>query len=165
MLEYHDALLRGDSPLSVAERELIAAYVSGLNACDFCLGAHSIIAEALGVDAALIEAMVADPDAAPVSEKLRPLLAYVRKLTRSPGSMTRAEREAVFAAGWCERALHDAVATCALFNFMNRLVEGMGVVGGPAIRAAQRQRSAGTAGPTGTPYQDYGRRIGALPKS
>ena len=33
LLEYHQALLRGPSPLTVAERELIAAYVSGLNAC------------------------------------------------------------------------------------------------------------------------------------
>ncbi len=30
LLEYHDLLLRGDSPLTIAERELIAAYVSGL---------------------------------------------------------------------------------------------------------------------------------------
>ncbi len=33
LIEYHEVLLRGPSPLSVAERELIAAYVSGLNAC------------------------------------------------------------------------------------------------------------------------------------
>jgi hypothetical protein len=31
LLDYHEAVLRGPSPLSVAERELIAAYVSGLN--------------------------------------------------------------------------------------------------------------------------------------
>ncbi len=40
LLDYHDALLRGDSPLSVAQRELIAAFVSGLNACNFCFGAR-----------------------------------------------------------------------------------------------------------------------------
>jgi len=33
LLDYHQALMRGPSPLSVADRELIAAYVSGLNAC------------------------------------------------------------------------------------------------------------------------------------
>jgi hypothetical protein len=32
LLDYHEALLRGPSPFTVAERELIAAYVSGLNA-------------------------------------------------------------------------------------------------------------------------------------
>lgn len=32
LLDYHDRLLRDRSPLTVGERELIAAYVSGLNA-------------------------------------------------------------------------------------------------------------------------------------
>lgn len=164
LLEYHDALLRGESPLSVADRELIAAYVSGLNACGFCLGAHAIIAEALGVDAALIDSLIEDLDHAPVDDRLRPLLAYVGKLTRAPASVRAADRDAVFAAGWSERALHDAVATCALFSFMNRLVEGMGVATSPAIQAAQRQRSAAHAESetSPTPYLDYGRRIGAV---
>jgi AhpD family alkylhydroperoxidase len=50
LLGYHQALLRGPSPFSVAERELIAAYVSGLNACDYCHGVHSATARAFGVD-------------------------------------------------------------------------------------------------------------------
>ncbi len=44
LLEYHQALLRGPSPLSVAERELIAAFVSGLNACRYCHGVHTATA-------------------------------------------------------------------------------------------------------------------------
>ncbi|HKN56247.1 MAG TPA: peroxidase, partial [Amycolatopsis sp.] len=41
--------------------------------------------------------------------------------------MTEADAEAVFAAGWDESALHTAVLVCALFNFMNRMVEGLGI--------------------------------------
>jgi len=48
LLDYHQALLRGPSPLSVAERELIAAYVSGLNACGYCHGVHTATAQAPG---------------------------------------------------------------------------------------------------------------------
>jgi hypothetical protein len=54
----------------------------------------------------------------------------------------------VFAAGWDERALHDAVSVCALFNFMNRLVEGLGIqadVGYFGV-AAERLASQGYAG-------------------
>lgn len=162
LLRYHDILLRGDSPLSVAQRELIAAYVSGLNACGFCLGAHTIIAEAFGMPAALVESLLEDLDAAPVDAALRPLLRYAQKLTREPASLRPADREAVFAAGWSERALHDAVSVCALFNFMNRLVEGMGVTTSPAIQAAQRERHQQTASPSAEPYMDYGRRIGVI---
>lgn len=165
LLAYHDILLRGESPLSVAERELIAAYVSGLNACRFCLGSHSIIAETFGIPPARIEALLADPDSADIEPALRPLLRYVEKLTREPASVRAADREAVFAAGWSERALHDAVAVCALFNFMNRLVEGMAVVTTPAIQAAQRERhhKAADAPPRPDPYMEYGRRIGVIP--
>lgn len=45
LLEYHQVLLRGPSPFSEAERELIAAYVSGLNACQHCHGVHTATAE------------------------------------------------------------------------------------------------------------------------
>lgn len=44
LLEYHDRLLRDPSPLTVAERELIAAYVSGINSCTYCHGAHVVAA-------------------------------------------------------------------------------------------------------------------------
>jgi hypothetical protein len=40
--------------------------------------------------------------------------------------MTEADAEAVFAAGWDEKALHDTIAVTARMNFMCRLVEGYG---------------------------------------
>jgi hypothetical protein len=47
--------------------------------------------------------------------------------------MTQADADAVFAAGWSERALHDAVMTTCLFNFMNRMLDGHGCHGSPDI--------------------------------
>ncbi|VAV99334.1 hypothetical protein MNBD_ALPHA06-2080, partial [hydrothermal vent metagenome] len=56
LIALHDQILRDqDSDLSLAERELIAAFVSGLNACDFCFGAHKLMARAFGVSETLIE--------------------------------------------------------------------------------------------------------------
>jgi AhpD family alkylhydroperoxidase len=57
LLEYHQALLRGPSPLTVAERELIAAYVSGLNACRYCHGVHTATARAFGISEASLKAL------------------------------------------------------------------------------------------------------------
>ncbi|MDA8107921.1 MAG: peroxidase-related enzyme [Betaproteobacteria bacterium] len=127
LLEYHEALLRGPSPLSVAERELIAAYVSGLNACRYCHGVHEATARAFGIDEGLMGELLSDFDAASVADNLKPVLRYAKKLTLTPAKMTRADADAVYAAGWDEQALHDAVSVCALFNFMNRLVEGLGI--------------------------------------
>lgn len=157
LLEYHDLLLRGPSPLSVAERELIAAYVSGLNACDFCFGAHQVIAEAAGVDAAVFQLLLEDIDAAPVREVLKPIFHYVKTLTLSPARASDAQAQAIRDAGWDDRAIHDAVAVCALFNLMNRLVEGMGVESSEAVRANQRARNREI---TDTQYRDFGRMLG-----
>ncbi len=129
LIEYHEALLRGPSPLSVAERELIAAYTSGLNACNYCHGVHKVTAEAFGVPADLLQRLLDDPATAPVEPRLKPILAYVRKLTLTPAKMAQADADAVFAAGWDERALHDAISVCALFNLMNRMIDGHGIEG------------------------------------
>ncbi|WP_050928376.1 carboxymuconolactone decarboxylase family protein [Aestuariivita boseongensis] len=160
LMEFHDILMRGESDLSVAERELIAAYVSGLNACSFCFGAHKLMARAFGVDEALMDALVADIDTAPVEAKLRPLLAYVAKLTRSPSMLIEADAQAVYDAGWSESALYDAIQTCALYNLMNRIVEGTGVAPYPEI-PENRIEDELSARRTRT-YMDFGRSIGAI---
>ncbi len=54
---------------------------------------------------------------------MKPALAYVKKLALTPSRIASADAENVFAAGWDEQALYDAVSVCALFNFMNLLVE------------------------------------------
>ncbi len=124
---FHQALLRGDSQFSVKERELMAAYVSGLNACQYCYGAHSAVAELYGVPTQLLTDLVANAETADVDDKLKPVLAFLRKLTLTPTRMTQADADAVFAAGWSEQALYDAVQVCCLYNFMNRFVEGLGL--------------------------------------
>jgi uncharacterized peroxidase-related enzyme len=127
LIEFHEVLLRGESPFSDTERELIAAYVSGLNRCRYCHRVHTATAEALGVPQGVVKNLLEGIDTAPVDERMKPVLRYVAKLTRTPDGMTREDAEAVYAAGWDQHALYHAVATCALFNFMNRLVEGLGI--------------------------------------
>lgn len=148
LIEYHEVLLRGPSPLSVAERELIAGYVSGLNTCDYCHGVHEGVAREFGIPQGLMAQVIEDLDTAPVGGKMKSILRYVRKLTLSPSRMTQADADAVFAAGWNDQALHDAVSTCALFNFMNRLVEGLGIKAGPEYfsLSAKRLQTGGYSG-------------------
>ena len=119
--------MRAPSAFDAGERELIAAYVSGVNDCGYCHGVHTVTAEAFGVPEGLLAAALDDLASAPVDERMKPVLAYVGKLTRTPSQVTEEDAEAVFAAGWDEAALHDAVLVCALFNFMNRMVEGLGI--------------------------------------
>jgi uncharacterized peroxidase-related enzyme len=139
LLDYHDRLLRDYSPLTVAERELIAAYVSGLNACTYCYGAHNLAARAFGMDEAVFQKLMEDVDGAAVDNKMKPILKFAKKLTEAPSSVRAADANAVYGAGWSEAALFDAICVCALFNFMNRIVEGTGLRGDPLLMADEDQ--------------------------
>ena len=160
LLEYHDILLRGPSDLSVAERELIAAFVSGLNACAFCYGAHAIYAKAFGIDPAVIAHLIADIDAAPADDKIKPLLRYAAKLTQEPTKITEEDAANVYAAGWSEAALFDAIQTTALFNFMNRIVEGSGLTSYPTDISATSEADLETRRTRA--YSDWGREVGII---
>ena len=80
LIEYHEALMRGPSPLSPGDRELIAGYVSSLNACQYCAGVHVATAEAFGVESHVIRQLVDDDDldGAPLDDRLKPILRYVK---------------------------------------------------------------------------------------
>jgi uncharacterized peroxidase-related enzyme len=148
LLDYHQLLLRGPSPFTEAERELIAAYVSGVNSCGYCHGVHAVTAETFGVPAGVLTAALTDLDTAPVDDKLKPVLRYVGKLTSAPSRVNQADADEVFAAGWDEVALYHAILVCALFNFMNRLVDGLGIQAdsGYYAESAARLHKIGYAG-------------------
>jgi uncharacterized peroxidase-related enzyme len=166
LLAFHDIYLRQDSPLSVADRELIAAYVSGLNACRFCFGAHTMIAKTFGIDEILIMKILDDIDTSPLDQLLKPLFCYLKVLTENPSKCTIEGRQSVLDAGLSERALHDAIVICALFNFMNRLVEGHNVYPDVYKAAAQKERHEQESDSEIDPndYMNYGRKIGVIGK-
>ena len=120
-------VMRGDSAFTAGERELIAAYVSGLNACDYCYGSHQAIAANLNVDPQLLEAILKDIATASIGERLRPVFYLVQKLTLTPSKITQDDIDKVLTAGWDKEAVGDAIVVCSLFNFMNRLVNGFGL--------------------------------------
>ena len=65
----------------------------------------------------------------------------MRKLTLTPSRIGLADAAAVFSAGWDEQALFDAISVCALFNFMNRIVDGSGI-GKDPLREEPAERKA-----------------------
>ena len=72
LIEFHEVLLRGPSPFTASERELIAAYVLGLNRCEYCHGVHTATAERMGVEAGLLPRIVRDGELADVAPSFAP---------------------------------------------------------------------------------------------
>lgn len=127
LLELADVLLRAPHSLSTGERELIAAYVSGLNDCKFCCSAHSAIAHAEIPDGMqLVEQIRADLNHAPISEKLRSLLRIASAVQQSGRSVTSDMVATARGLGATDLEIHDTVLIAAAFCMINRYVDGLG---------------------------------------
>lgn len=136
-------LLRGPSTLTRGERELIAAYVSALNECRYCSSSHSACAAAqLPGGMALVEQVRADASDAPVSAKLKALLAIAAAVQHSGLSVTAGQVADARAAGASDLEIHDTVLIAAAFCMMNRYVDGLATIApeDPAVYAAGAQR-------------------------
>ena len=115
------------APLSQALRELIAAYTSSLNHCDFCRNAHAAVASHLYGSEEFVRNVLEDPEKSSLEEREKALLRFVRKLTLDPGAVNEGNISALKCEGWDETAIYYAIYACALFNFYNRFVSGNGV--------------------------------------
>ena len=120
-------LMHEEAPLSSGLRELIAAYTSSLNNCEFCMKAHAAVAAELLADKDLVWSVLRDPETAAISEQDKSLLRFVRKVTLAPSSIGPSDIEELHNAGWDDAAIFYAISACALFNFYNRWVMASGV--------------------------------------
>jgi uncharacterized peroxidase-related enzyme len=140
-----ETLLRGDGTLPRGERELIAAYVSHLNQCQYCTRSHGACAAAqLPGGSGQVEATLDNREEAPVSPKLRALLAVAARVQESGRSVTEKDVAAARAEGATDREIHDTVLIAAAFCMYNRYVDGLAALTpqDPAYYEATGQRLA-----------------------
>ena len=126
--EMGQMLINGPSPLTPGEREMIQAFVAGLIDCKYAYVAHTAAAVARGIEPGVVEQLVADVATAPVSARLKPLMAFVRKLALTPTAVAQTDADAVLAAGWDEKALQGAIVLTARMTFMSKIIHGHGFV-------------------------------------
>jgi uncharacterized peroxidase-related enzyme len=122
-----EALLRGPSSITPAERELIAAYVSSGNECHFCTQSHAAAARELHQsENRVVDCVLDDLQTAPVNEKLKALLIIAGKVREDGRLVTTADIERARTAGADDKAIHDTVLIAAAFCMFNRYVDGLG---------------------------------------
>jgi uncharacterized peroxidase-related enzyme len=122
-----EVLLRAPSSLTSGERETIAAYVSAGNECRFCCQSHAAAARAhLGEQRTLVDQVLADAASAPVSPKMKALLAIADKVRRDGRLVKSEDIERARAEGADDKSIHDTVLIAAAFCMFNRYVDGLG---------------------------------------
>lgn len=131
----HEAM-RGPSPWSVGDRELMAAVVAKANGCEWCTKAHTAVAEGAYRDGPRVAAVLSDLDSAPIEEPLRTTLRMLRKLAQEH-SVDADDMRALRAAGASREQIEDALAVSFAFNTTARLADAFGfTVPGPEAFAA-----------------------------
>ncbi len=118
------AAMRGPSPWSVAERELMACMVAKWNACAFCLGAHGAVA-AKKMQRPAVDEVISDFRTAPISGRLKSALAFLEVMTLRPKDLKEEHAKAALSAGVSPEALMDAIAVGTLFNIVTRYADAL----------------------------------------
>jgi uncharacterized peroxidase-related enzyme len=119
-------LLRGESTLSQAERELIAAYVSFLNNCKFCMSSHAAAARCLyGDEKNMVDEVLSDLELSALSEKMKALLRIAGKVQVMGKEVSAEDIEVARKLGADDKEIHDTVLIAAAFCMFNRYVDGL----------------------------------------
>jgi uncharacterized peroxidase-related enzyme len=126
LYELAQILLREDSPLSQAERELIATFVSSRNDCTFCTSSHAAAARYLYKDQAqTVDLALDDYQNAPISDKLKALLTIAGNVQKDARTVNDENVALARSFGATDRDIHDTVLIAATFCMFNRYVDGL----------------------------------------
>ena len=139
MKKFTHKAMRGSSSWSVGDRELMAAFISNLNECTFCIKAHSAVSTRAYSDNAKVAMVLADLETAPVAAPLKAILTLLGKLTRGHAISANDVRTVIASGVSCEQ-VEDALAVCFAFNVTNRLADAFGfsIPGDAAFEAGAR---------------------------
>jgi uncharacterized peroxidase-related enzyme len=145
LCELADVLLHQPGSLTLAERELIATYVSSLNDCFYCQTAHgAIAAHHLNGDEGTVLQVKSDFTTAPISEKLKALLAIAGKVQKGGKQVNGEDVQKARELGATDMEIHDTVLITAAFCMYNRYVDGL-ATWAPRDAEAYKARAATVA--------------------
>jgi len=126
--EMYTAAMHGQSPLSRAEREMVAVTVSRINVCNYCLRHHKAgLVRRLADDRHGVADALANGRTDGLTDREQAMIDYAMKLTRTPQQMNRSDTDLLRAAGLDDRAILDLAQCIGYFCYVNRIVTGLGV--------------------------------------
>lgn len=128
-MRFAKSILRGPSPWSAGERELIAAMVSRLNACPFCVGIHTGTAT-LGLARTVDIAMLENWRGAGLDPRMAAVFELLEKRAADPDGLGPDDIDRVRTAGVADDAISDVFYVAFMFDLINRLANAFGFSAG-----------------------------------
>ena len=128
MLAIASSLLFVEGHLTRRTKEMIATYVSALNACPYCLDSHaSFLHEQGGSNELLLALFMGDLASPSINAEERNLLNFVAKVTDESYKISQADIASLRDAGWREPQIAETVHITALFACFNRVANTFGL--------------------------------------
>jgi uncharacterized peroxidase-related enzyme len=120
-LDYHDAVMEREGPLSKAERELVVVATSGANSCTYCVVAHGAILRIRAKDAFVADRVATNPWTVELDERQRAIVDLALALAVEPATFGEQDFADARDAGLSEEEIWDIGAITALFALSNRI--------------------------------------------
>jgi uncharacterized peroxidase-related enzyme len=128
--KHYELIMRGESKLSLAQREMIAVVVSSLNRCNYCSTTHPAFLRLElgkeGKDPNLAAELQFAPLEAEISQSDKAMLEFAVKITLESHNTRPADLENLRQHGFDDEAIFDIAEIAAMFNLTNRLINALG---------------------------------------
>ena len=126
-MDLYMEVMFGKSPLRRYQREMMAVVVSAANQCEYCITHHAEALLHFWKDSEQVSQLMEDFNQAPLNSSDLALCQYALALTRRPEEVRIKDVSILKDAGFDDRAVLDAALVISYFNFVNRMVLGLGV--------------------------------------
>ncbi|MBN4081685.1 peroxidase-related enzyme [bacterium AH-315-C07] len=127
-MDLYMTIMFGESPLKRYQREMLGVVVSRANNCRYCQIHHAHGVNHYWKDDNKTEKFRADYRSVDLEPMDTAMCDYAWELTRNPSSINEQDHiQSLRKAGLEDRAILDAALIISYFNFVNRMVLGLGV--------------------------------------
>ena len=118
---YHDALMKRDSGLSKAEREMIVIATSAENSCLYCIISHGAILRIYSKHPTLSDQIAANYRKANLTDRQKAMLDFAVKICNRSAEVGDEDFAELHAHGFSDEDIWDIGAITALFALSNRM--------------------------------------------
>ena len=118
---YHDALMKRDSGLSKAEREMIVIATSAENSCLYCIISHGAILRIYSKHPTLSDQIAANYRKADLTDRQKAMLDFAVKICNRSAEVEDEDFAELHAHGFSDEDIWDIGAITALFALSNRM--------------------------------------------
>ena len=126
-LAYNDALVKKDSGLTVAEKEMLIVAFSAKNGCSYCVQSHGAALRGASGNPYVADQLAINYKEADITERERAMIDFGMKVTFDSASVNEKDFETLKAHGFSNEDIWDIAATTAFYNMSNRMMSFLAV--------------------------------------